>query len=61
MGVCLCVFSLVFIRHEEECEERTLCSQPPYLVTFEGCGGAGIVLNSFHSADLEWDVKMTLV
>lgn len=39
MGVCLCVFSLVFIRHEEECEERTLCSQPPYRVTFEGWVG----------------------
>lgn len=35
MRVCLCVFSRVYIRHEEEeeCEERKLCLQPPFRVT----------------------------
>lgn len=37
MRGCLCVFSHVYIRHEEEeCEERKLCLQPPFQVVLMG-------------------------
>lgn len=37
MCVCLCVFSRVYgKREEEECEERKLCLQPLFQVTLRG-------------------------
>lgn len=61
MRVCLCAFSHVYIRHEEEeeCEERKLCLQPPFQVTLrEGWDSVEFISQCRFSVGCENDTGL---
>lgn len=60
MRVCLCAFSRVYIRHEEEeCEERKLCLQPPFQVALrEGWDSVEFISQCRFSVGCENDTGL---